>query len=60
MLLVMREGYLEAKVDGVTGRVGPGSVVYIAPDALQSVRNPAEIPATYFVFSVSSAAVPSS
>jgi uncharacterized cupin superfamily protein len=60
MLVVMKEGYMEAKIDGVSGRFGPGSILLIAANAQQSLRNPADVPATYFVFSVSSANVPTS
>jgi len=60
MLVVMQEGCMEAKVDGVAGLVGPGSVLFIAANAVQSMRNHWELPATYFVFSVVSDGVPTS
>jgi quercetin dioxygenase-like cupin family protein len=57
-LIVMKEGTMEMTVDGVSHAVGPGSIAYLASNSLQSMRNPGAVPATYFVFSVVSAATP--
>ncbi len=59
-LIVLREGSLEITIDGVVHQASPGSVVYLASNAFQSLRNSGSGPATYFVFSVTSAATPAS
>jgi quercetin dioxygenase-like cupin family protein len=55
MLIIIKDGAMEATIDGVSHVAGAGSIVYMAPNALQSMRNPGHVPSTYFVFSVSSA-----
>jgi quercetin dioxygenase-like cupin family protein len=55
-VIVMNEGAMEYDLNGLRQTAGPGSVVYIAPNTLQSSRNPGTVPATYTVFSVASAA----
>jgi len=57
-LIIIKEGILEYCIDGVTSRVGPGSLVYLAPEAVHTVRNVGADPATYYVFAVSSAKTP--
>lgn len=55
-VIVMREGAMEYDLNGLRQTAGPGSIMYIAPNTLQSSRNPGTVPATYTVFSVASAA----
>jgi quercetin dioxygenase-like cupin family protein len=55
-VIVIREGSLEFNLNGLRQTAGPGSIMYIAPNTLQSSRNPGTVPATYTVFSVASAA----
>jgi len=55
-LVIIRDGSLEVSLDGRKQTAGPGSIVYMAPNALQSTRNPGTVPTTYVVFAVSSAA----
>jgi quercetin dioxygenase-like cupin family protein len=55
-VIVIREGTLEFNLNGQLRTAGSGSIVYIAPNTLQSSRNPGTVPATYTVFSVASAA----
>lgn len=55
MLVIVKDGAMEATVDGVPHLAGPGSMVYMAPNALRSMRNPGTVPSTYFVVSVSAA-----
>jgi len=55
LLVIMKEGMMESNVDGVTHLVGPGDLVFLAPGAVQTLRNPGSVPATYYVIAVSSA-----
>jgi mannose-6-phosphate isomerase-like protein (cupin superfamily) len=55
-VIVIREGSIEFNLNGLRQTAGPGSIMYIAPNTLQSSRNPGTVPATYTVFSVASAA----
>ncbi len=48
-VLIIREGTLEALVDGKTRRLGPGSVIFQASNQLHSVKNVGETPAVYYV-----------
>ena len=57
-LVIVKEGRIDATVDGITHLAGPGSIVFMASNAMQSMGNPGPLPATYFVFSVSSEATP--
>ena len=58
VLIIMKEGTMEYTVNGVTHLVSPGSIVYLVPGAVQTIRNPGSIPATYYVISVSSEDTP--
>jgi quercetin dioxygenase-like cupin family protein len=55
-VIVIREGSVEFNLNGIHQTAGAGSIMYIAPNTLQSSRNPGAVPATYTVFSVASAA----
>jgi quercetin dioxygenase-like cupin family protein len=55
-VIVIREGSIEFNLNGVRQTGGPGSIMYIAPNTLQSSRNPGTVPATYTVFMVAPAA----
>lgn len=57
-LIIMKEGSMEFMIDGKPHLAGPGSAVYLASNANQSLRNPGDVPATYCVISVGSAATP--
>lgn len=48
-LLIIREGTVEALVNGTTKRVGPGSVIFQASNQMHSIRNVGETPASYHV-----------
>jgi quercetin dioxygenase-like cupin family protein len=48
-LVIVREGTLEAFVNGRTERVGPGSIIFNASNQLHGVRNVGDGPATYHV-----------
>jgi len=48
-LIVVKEGTIEAMQNGVTKRVGPGSVIFQASNELHGLRNVGKTPATYHV-----------
>src|SRR5229473_368329 len=48
-LLIVKEGTVEALVNGETRRVGPGSVIFQASNQMHSIRNVGQGPATYHV-----------
>lgn len=50
-VIIIKEGTLEALVNGTMKRVGPGSVVFQASNQMHSIRNVGTVPATYHVFS---------
>ena len=58
LLVILKEGMIESNVDGVTHLVGPGGLIFLAPGAIQTLRNPGNVPATYYVISASSADTP--
>lgn len=50
-VLIIKEGTVEALVNGQLKNVGPGSVIFQASNQLHTIRNVGTIPATYHVFS---------
>lgn len=48
-ILFLKEGTVEALVDGKTIRVGPGSVIFQAANQMHALRNVGSTPATYAV-----------
>ncbi len=48
-LIIIREGTVEATVNGQTRRVGPGSVIFQASNQMHGLRNVGEVPAVYHV-----------
>jgi len=57
-VIIVKEGTIEAFVDDKWMRVGPGSVIFNAANALQSMRNVGDGPATYHVIMFRPAATP--
>ena len=57
-IIIVKEGFVEQFANGVTKRVGPGAVIFLASGEMHSIRNVGEAPATYHVFSWHSAATP--
>lgn len=49
-IMIIKEGTVEALVNGETRRVGPGSVIFQASNQLHGLRNVGQTPATYHVF----------
>ncbi|NIJ53601.1 cupin domain-containing protein [Dyadobacter arcticus] len=50
-ILVVKEGTVEALVNGQMKKVGPGSVIFQASNQMHSIRNVGSVAATYHVFS---------
>jgi mannose-6-phosphate isomerase-like protein (cupin superfamily) len=48
-VIVVKEGLVEASVDGKTQTAGPGSVFFFAANAVTRLRNAGDGPATYIV-----------
>ncbi|MEO6996041.1 MAG: cupin domain-containing protein [Lacunisphaera sp.] len=48
-VIIVKEGLVEASIDGKTQTVGPGSVFFMAANAITALRNAGTTPATYVV-----------
>lgn len=48
-VLVVKEGQVEAHIDGKTQTAGPGSIFFFAANAVTRLRNAGDTPATYIV-----------
>jgi len=48
-LIIIKQGTLEAMVNGVTRRVGPGAVIFQAANQMHAIRNVGDGPAVYHV-----------
>jgi quercetin dioxygenase-like cupin family protein len=48
-VIIVKEGLVEASVDGKTQTVGPGSIFFFAANAVTRLRNAGDGPATYIV-----------
>ena len=57
-LIIVKEGEIEATIDGVAHVMQAGSAVFIASNSTQMFRNPASVPSSYCVVGVTSAEVP--
>jgi len=57
-LVIVKEGTIEALVNGEWKKIGPGSVFFIASNQLHGVRNPGPGTATYHVVGWTSSATP--
>jgi quercetin dioxygenase-like cupin family protein len=57
-MLIIRQGTLEAYINGDWKRVGPGSVIFFASNQLHGVRNVGDDPAIYHVVNWKSATTP--
>jgi XRE family transcriptional regulator, regulator of sulfur utilization len=53
-LIIIKEGSVEALVNGETRRVGAGSVIFQAPNQMHGLRNAGTTAATYYVIRWSS------
>ncbi|GGM85134.1 hypothetical protein GCM10010967_16400 [Dyadobacter beijingensis] len=50
-VLIIKEGTVEALVNGEKKKIGPGSVIFQASNQTHTIRNVGKTPATYHVFS---------
>ena len=57
-MLIIRQGTVEALVNGEWKRVGPGSVIFFASNQLHGSRNVGPEPAVYHVINFKTAATP--
>ncbi|MGC1421029.1 MAG: cupin domain-containing protein [Terracidiphilus sp.] len=57
-MLIIRQGTLEALINGEWKQVGPGSVIFFASNQLHGVRNVGTEPAVYHVINFKTAATP--
>jgi quercetin dioxygenase-like cupin family protein len=57
-MLIIREGTVEALINGEWKRVGPGSVIFFASNQLHGLRNVGTEPAVYHVINFKTAATP--
>ena len=48
-VLIVKEGLVEAHIDGKTQTAGPGSVFFFAANAVTRLRNAGDTPCTYIV-----------
>lgn len=51
-LIIVKDGELEATVDGVVTRGGPGSIFFFSANSMHGLRNVGGTVATYYVFRV--------
>jgi mannose-6-phosphate isomerase-like protein (cupin superfamily) len=57
-LVVVKEGTLEANINGRVETVETGSMVFYSANELENMRNPGTVPAVYYVFQVYTPATP--
>ena len=57
-MLIIRQGTVEALINGKWKRVGPGSVIFFASNQLHGLRNVGSEPAVYHVINFKTAATP--
>ncbi len=57
-LVIIKEGTVEALVQGEWKRLGPGSVIFNASNQLHGLKNVGDGPATYHVINWTSATTP--
>lgn len=51
-LIVVKEGLVEATINGVAQSAGPGSIFFFASNDEHALRNAGDTPATYYVFRI--------
>lgn len=47
-LIIVKEGFVEATINGEWKRVGAGSIIFQAPNQMHSIRNAGDTPASYY------------
>jgi XRE family transcriptional regulator, regulator of sulfur utilization len=48
-IIIVKQGTIESMQEGVTTKVGPGSIIFEASNQLHGLANVGDTPATYFV-----------
>jgi quercetin dioxygenase-like cupin family protein len=48
-IIIVKEGTIESMQEGVTTKVGPGSIIFEASNQFHGLANAGDTPATYFV-----------
>jgi len=48
-MFLVREGVLEATINGKSSRLGPGAVAFVGSNDEHGIRNPGSAAAEYFV-----------
>ena len=56
--MIVKEGTVEAQVNGQPQKVGPGSVIFAAGGDPHGVKNVGDVPAVYYVIRWTAAAGP--
>ncbi len=56
--IAIQEGLMEATINGVSQRAGPGSIFFFASNDLHGMKNVGTTPATYYVFRIMTEATP--
>lgn len=49
-ILIITEGSAEVSLRGKASRIGPGGLLYAAPNDIHGIRNSGSVPMTYYVF----------
>ena len=57
-IILVKEGRLEVTINGITSRVGPGTVVFIASGDEHGWKNAGDTDATYYVIRLATDATP--
>lgn len=57
-IVVVKDGLIEATIEGVSTVAGPGSVFFFASNELHGLRNAGESEATYYVFRIVTSETP--
>jgi len=57
-LVVVKEGLMEATIDGVAKRGGPGSIFFFGSNSIHGMQNVGDTEATYYVFRIITDATP--
>jgi quercetin dioxygenase-like cupin family protein len=57
-IILVKEGQIESTINGVSQRVGPGSILFFGSNDEHGLRNVGDTAATYYVLRIATAATP--
>jgi quercetin dioxygenase-like cupin family protein len=57
-VVVVKEGMIEATADGKVRPAGAGAILFLAPNDEHGIRNAGTVPATYYVFEITTETTP--